>query len=324
MRQARGNATVEKGNYNISAYRVLYILLLLVRYRSLTLSELNAYLLENPLIGRAYNSETITKYINTLRRVGCDIPRANSRHHFRYKLLQNPFPLPVDEEELCAAHRLLEILASHPDEELHVNYYNILRKVAWSVGDAQKAQLLFDTVTPLADGEVQRHRELLSQYRALCKDGQALEVTYRVQGDEVVSLSLEPNRVVQEGARLYLVGLDRKNYQKIKLNLESIQSVRQLPFKVQSRLRVVSVVFELTGRLAKTYRLYPEEALLVESPERIRIKARTEDYQSLLNRLLRYGSYCEVISPTYVRHEMAAKVEAMLATLVGTESMANQ
>ncbi len=312
-----GHPILDKGNYNISAYRVLYILLLLVRHRALTLSELNAHLLENPIIGRAYNSETITKYINTLRQVGCEIPRANSRHNFHYKLLKNPFPLPVNEEELRAAHRLLEILTSHPDEELHVNYYNILRKVAWSVGDDEKAALLFDTAPPLAGEEVQRNRDLLSRYRTLCKDAQALEVTYRVQGEEVVTLSLEPGRVVQEGSRLYLVGMDRRNYQKIKLNLESIQSVRQLPFKVQNRLRVVSVVFELTGRLARTYRLYPGETLLVESPERIRIKARTEDYQSLLNRLLKYGSYCEVISPTYVRHEMRAKVASMLAALRG-------
>lgn len=307
---------VDRGNYNVSAYRVLYILLLLTRYRSLSLPELNANLLENPLIGRAYNSETITKYINTLRRVGCEIPRANSRHHFCYKLMKNPFPLPLTEEEFYAAHRLLEILASQPDEDLHISYSNILRKVAWSVGEEEFAHLLLEMSPPVPDDKIRRYRSLMSRYRKLCKDGQALDVIYEGQEEEEGELlSLEPSRVVQEGGHLYLVGIDRRSCQRVKLDLELIRSYRQLPFKVQSRLRVVSVVFELTGRLAKTYRLYPEETLLAESSDRIRVKARTEDYQPLLKRLLKYGSCCEVISPTYVRHEMEAKVESLLSVL---------
>jgi predicted DNA-binding transcriptional regulator YafY len=311
----------EKLNFSISAYRVLYILLLLIQHRSLSLDKLNQYLLDNPLIERTYNSETITKYVNTLRRVGCEIPRANSGNNFHYELTKNPFPIALNEEKIKAAQQLLLLLASQPDEELHIRYHQFLQKVAWAVSNDKQEWMLFNTDDILASPSVKARRELLAKYKSLCLDAMVLEIAYQVDGDEIISLSLEPNRVLTEGQRLFLLGLDRKNYQKIKLNLEKIISCKQLPFKAQNRTKQMSVVFEVSGRLSKTYRLYPNETILSQTDSLLRIKARTDDYKSLLKRLLKYSSQCEVISPSYVRQEMKALIDTMLHTCeYGTSS----
>ncbi len=309
----RLEAIQENLNYSVSAYRVLYILLLLVRNRMLSLAELNIKLLENPLINRAYNSETITKYINTLRQTGCQIPRANSQTHFQYKLLKNPFPIDFSDEELESANQLLILLASLSDGDLHVGYYKILEKVAWTVTDEERIEQLFGDVTGLISAGRREDRELLARYRELCKDAQVLEVDYRVNEREVVTLQVEPLRVTQDGKKLYLVGLDRQNLKQVTLSLSSIQLVRQLPFKSQHKPKMVNVIFSLTGRLAKTYRLFPREVQVSNQEGRLTIKTRTDDYPVLLSRLLRYGYSCEVLSPAYVRTEMSERIKTLLS-----------
>ncbi len=317
----RLSVTQENLNYSVSAYRVLYILLLLVQNRTLSLAGLNVKLLENPLINRAYNSETITKYINTLRQAGCQIPRANSQTHFQYKLLKNPFPVDFSSEELEAANRLLTLLASFSDEDLHIRYYQILQKVAWTVLDEERVQQLFGDSSMLIEGKYRESRELLTRYRELCKDAQVLELDYQITPDERVTLQVEPTRVTQDGKKLYLIGLDRQNLKRVTLRLDSIRLVRQLPFKVQHKPKMVNVVFALTGRLAKTYRLFPQETEVAREDGRRAIKARTDDYPSLLLRLLRYGHSCEVLSPAYAREEMTERVDALLSVYVSEASV---
>ena len=302
----------ESLNYSVSAYRVLYILLLLVKHRCLALAELNTCLLENPLINRAYNSETITKYINTLRQVGCDIPRANSQTNFQYQLVKNPFPIALQDDELLAANKLLMLLASQPDEVLHVNYYNVLKKVAWAIPGEVQIQMMFGNNGLLLSDSSSVEREQLTRFRELCKDAQVLEIGYAMDSGEEVKLRVEPSRVILSDNILYLVGMDRHNLRRVKLRLDAICDVRQLPFKVQHKVKLTSVVFAVKGRLAKTYRLFPGEAQVSSEPGRLVIRAKTDDYQELLSRLMRYGYACEVVSPVYAREEMRERIARLL------------
>lgn len=299
-------------NINISAYRVLYILLLLVQHQSLGLHELNKYLYDNPLIQRTYNSETITKYINTLRKVGCKIPRSSSRHDYSYILKENPFPIQLSEEEMAAAHEMLRVLACQSDEALHMRYHQFLAQVVWMLSKSQKEVLGVHLDGARSSLPVQQRRALMNRYKEYCADALVLEVQYQADAVQQILMVVEPIRVKQKNGQAYLLGVDRSSRGLVKLNLEKMASVRQLPSKVNQSSKLIQVVFQLYGRLAKTYRLYPGEEVIFSQGETLQIKARTDDVKALLNRLLKYNLLCQVISPASARQEMRQRIQELI------------
>jgi predicted DNA-binding transcriptional regulator YafY len=321
----------EKQNYSASAYRVLLILLLLMQHRALSLGELNRLLADHEAIGRTFNSETITKYINTLRSVGCNIPYANRRNRFCYSLLQNPFPLGLSAEELSVAGKIARLLAEHDDEELFIKYHNLLQRVGWLLAEEQK-QLLNECLDspgpngpdrPSGSGTTgifpsDAVQEQARRYKQWCRDGQVLmlDMKLEVGASQPDRLMLEPQQVSREGRSYYLTGVDRLTQQRVKLQLSRISYARQLPSRVHGRSKQVTVVFQVTGRLAKTYRPYPKEEVLSSVDQSVRVvKARTDDTMSLVRRLLKYGTFCEVLSPAYVREALRQEVERLMVCL---------
>ncbi len=305
-------------NINISAYRVLYILLVLVHYRSLNVHELNRFLYENPLIERGYNTETLTKYINTLREVGCEIPRSSNRNEYSYELLRSPFPLSLEPEELAVAEKLLELLAEQPDELLYNDYRELLEHLDWALHSPDNRRL--NGTAPLAGQNplfptLEARRQSLHTLRRYCKDAFTLLLSYRHDDGQTIEMLLEPHELMEQGKRLYLLGLEPSAQEQIMLDADRIESIWQLPSKSKHRPTQTTVVFALYGRLAKSYRPYPGEKTIYRTDEELRIKTKVTEPIGLMNRLMKYGASCQVVSPDSLRTTMHKRITQLLETL---------
>ncbi|HEY9687156.1 MAG TPA: WYL domain-containing protein [Coleofasciculaceae cyanobacterium] len=308
-------SSAEHLNINISAYRVLYILLLLVQYRSLNVIELNRFLYENALIQRIYNTETLTKYINTLREVGCRIPRASNRNDYSYDLLKTPFPLRLEAEERAIAEKLLGQLCRQPDEMLCNDFREFLEKLAWCVecpplSEEEHAE---HCLQPFP--ELEARKKLLNTYRRYCQDAFTLDVRYHPEDAPLRELLVEPHEVVERGQHLMLVGTEQRSQEQISLDVARILSAKQLPSKNRRQVTQTVVVFALYGRLAKSYRLYPGEKIIYRAAEECHVKTKITEPSGLISRLLKYGPSCQVLSPEAIRKTMHQRIEQMLTAL---------
>jgi len=301
-------------NINISAYRVLFILLTLVRYRSLNAMELNRHLSENPVIGRVYNTETLTKYINTLREVGCQIPRSSSRNDYSYDLRKTPFPLSLQQEELEVAEKLLKLLAHQPDECLYKDYRDFLEQLSWVVA-SDALEVSDDADGNLVFPALQKRREQMNTYRRYCQEAFQLEIQMSQPGLETHTLYIEPQEMIERENHLLLLGFDQQTQQQVSLDVEHISAVKQSPTKNRRLVSRTSVVFALYGRLAAGYRLYPGERLVYRSDREVHIKTQVSDLNGLMSRLMKYGDGCQVLSPESFRDAIRQHIERLLAIL---------
>lgn len=316
-------------NISISAYRVLFVLLMLTRYRSLNMAELNRHLSENPLIGRGYNAETLTKYVNTLREVGCAIPRCTSRNDYEYELLKSPFSLNFQAEEKMVMKKLLDLLALQPDELLFQGYQSFLRQLEWCMSDENGMSTDGErTGTKAAqDSSFNPSCQKLSLYRQYCQDAFTLQISYRqcaanpkieLESLPLESILLEPQCLLEKKKRFFLMGLDRKTQEVRLLDLEHIASAQPLPSKNRRQINAIIVTFALYGRLASSYRLYPGERIIYQTEEELHIKTKVPETSELMSRLLKYGSACQVLSPQSFRQQMKQHIERLLSTLQAT------
>ena len=87
-----------------------------------------------------------------------------------------------------------------------------------------------------------------------------------------------------------------------------------MAFIIISEANSIPVVFKLRGRLAKVYRLYEREKFSEQDKKlkEVTVTSYSDDIDSLLMRILKYGENCEVLYPKQVRNKMANLIKLSL------------
>jgi len=281
---------------SISAFRLLYIYMLLCQHGQMTGEELIDKLHRQLDIRQTYTSETFQKYLQTLRRFGCRISRIDKHGKTLYRLEDHPLKNPSLPTEIKALQAVSTILRAQPIWDLYQRFCQLCDNLTtWNE--------ISTPVVPNFSEEI----ELFKQY---CRDGQLLEIYYKNQQANPVMLKVEPIEVVAGKKRVYLSGTDLQSNKKIRCDLSQIYSHKQLPSRIRSQAQKIVVTFRLTGKLVNNYRLYPGETIISREPDLI-VQHKTDEVDQLLRRLLKYGTQCEVLTPDCVRQEMCTRIDAL-------------
>lgn len=239
-----------------------------------------------------FNSNVVSKYINTCRFCGIEIYKIQNKY-FIGKL---PFGLNFTLADLNLLARLQEIGIRRLTDKAFQNFNNaIMRLNKFSNKDiANVSAKTMELVYELFDKAVREKRRILLRFKAgstiecipnkisIYKEKECFNVFYK---DKEKNISI--NRI----AGMELLG---KIY-------------------VSDNFQNEDVVFKLTGQLAQRYSLREHETLLQsELPNYIKVSNNGEDKDKLLSRLLRYDKYCEILTPKSYRDEMKLMIEKML------------
>ena len=153
--------------------------------------------------------------------------------------------------------------------------------------------------------------KLIEEY---CISKQTILVTYSPLEGLIQKIIFEPEKIEYNNQKVYIVGINPKIHQKQYLQFDYIIDIKQLPNKSKQVCYNTNVTYRLTGKLAKQYRLYDNETIINKTikPYSIVISANAINVDVLLHRLLRYGQYCEVLSPEKERRQMSSIINSLL------------
>jgi len=139
-----------------------------------------------------------------------------------------PPPLMLDDEEAVALAFCVRASAAESVSGVAASAASALGKLDQTLPAQARARvdaLVRATVRlPSADDEIDR--QVLLVVTGACRDGQALEITYRSARGTESALGLEPYRVVNAGRRWYLVARDRRRGEWRTYRLDRIASAR--------------------------------------------------------------------------------------------------
>ena len=118
----------------------------------------------------------------------------------------------------------------------------------------------------------------------------------------------------------HLLGTDYASRTTCLIPVNAIQSAQITPQKVPTAIPLTAVTFQLQGRLAQTYRLYPEENIVEQTETTTTVRALTDNPWGLMYRLLRYTSQCTILSPKWFREEAYQHIQQLLNMLNSSPS----
>lgn len=265
---------------NISSMQVIKTLQVLLE-DNYTMAELIEKLNKNEK-EPVFNNSVISKYINTCRYCGIDIPKI----HNKYFVASLPFGLDLSSVEMD----LIEKLTESAKADFSKKQFKVFSKLTEKIGKYSNKRII----------RVEKDSSKLTYktFNYAIEEQRKIRLMYKTR--EV--LECIPVDIVQHKGRTFFSVIYNNN-EKLVCE-ERISGIEITPLKYSVNNSVPSVVFVLKGELAKRYEARENE-VVTENPDKTLKVVNTGDKKEiLLSRLMRYDSNCEIIAPESYRNEM--------------------
>lgn len=273
---------------NLSSMQVIKTLKVLMQ-GDYTMQELIQKLNENEQ-DAVFNNSVISKYINTCRFLGIDIPKI----HNKYYVTTLPFGIEFSNKEQDLITALCEMVKNEMSAKYFKNFDGFIQKLN-RYSNKQIARIDKD-----------EYKCSFEYFEHAVKQRKKVNLLFKNQG-------------ILECIPLNIVEFDGKTYFKIYKNrvrlidvnrLSGIQILNQYYIPPYENEQVV--VYNLKGKLAERYELRENETLISKEDGCITISNRNEPKEILFSRLLRYDDKCEIKTPKIYREEMKQLLSDML------------
>ena len=274
---------------NLSSIQVLKTLQVLLQ-GDYNMQELIKILNENES-GRPFNNSVISKYINTCRYCGIDIPKIQNR----YYVSSMPFGLKLDDTEtelLSKLHSLVENTMTKRSFKSIDNFVDKLNRYSdKKIAKIEKSS--YDFSSEIFENAISRRKRVILMF----KNRQELNCT--------------PIKIVDTEDKKFFKVYDKRERMIDVSRLSGIRATNEsfLPAFYPEQ----TVIFKLKGNLAKRYEArYNETVNLNPLDESITVSNLDENKDDLISRLLRYDDKCEVLHPKALRGEMKQIIQNTL------------
>ena len=242
----------------------------------------------------------INKYINALKVFGVKIKK--ERH--KYKLESSLYSVEYSTNELKALSLIVGASKNLPDENISENIEKLKSNLLLRMNNSNKNTFNFLSTDKDFSFLYTDLKDQIQKCKNYCKDNVILDITY-LKRNKDIHTKCKPKEVTYDVKTAYLNAYDTVKKENIEIALPNILSINVMPNRSASYESPTTVVFKLKGRLAKTYRLKDGEKLQDIKNGDIIVSNSGEPLDKLFSRLMRYADLCEIITPKFIRNDMA-------------------
>ncbi len=239
-----------------------------------------------------FNNSVISKYINTCRYCGIDIPKI----HNKYFVASMPFGLELTTGEI----NLLENLQSIIQTDLASKYHKIFDKFIEKLNRYSNKK-----ITRVEKNTYQITAEI---FEHAVREKRKIRLMFKNRA----IMDCIPIRMSENKGKMFF-NVFYKNKERM-IDSSRVSGLEVLRDKFVYSFNEPAVVFMLKGELAQRYSLRENEQILPCTEDGcITISNRGENKEILFARLLRYDDKCEIQTPKIYREEMRAILDNALS-----------
>lgn len=279
----------EASKRNLSSLQVIKTLQLMLE-DNYTVPELRDKLNSQPDAG-VVKGAVIRKYINTFRACGFKIKREKGK----YSITNMPFGIDLSGGDIRLLNYLYQTVQATRSTQTEKTFQDFFQRIKkYSNNDITRVSSKVKSLhTDIFERAMNQHKKI----KLIIEHNPPLECT--------------PIGLINSRDNLYYRIRDNNNKEKIIIStgITGMYSLNEDSSQINNEN---SVTFLVRGNLVKRYSLRPNEQLINCSNSFLCIMNTGENKELLFERLLRYDSCCEILSPESYRDEMRELIRQTL------------
>ncbi|MCR4880755.1 MAG: WYL domain-containing protein [bacterium] len=269
-----------QNKFNLTSYNLFKLIKYILPKKKFTIAEIVSFLdTENICV----EYETVYKYLRTLKRLGFEFEKVNSKS---FKIKKLPFVFSDRENETLI---------------------NILNKLSRS-SLPKKTELCEKLLLFLTGNNTENlfQNETTSQkLDKFIKDGLRLKLFFGSSNSEKETL-FELYNVFSEGKNKYLQGYDINKKEVVMYSIDDISSIKQTPTKNKFSYEKEEAILKFSSRVAKAYIPKEEDEIIEKTEDSLVIRTVYYDKVAFYKKILRYTNNCEIIAPAALKDALGA------------------
>lgn len=291
---------------SLTGIRSLALLGLLIKAPR-TLTEIRNAFLEYNIMEDSNSDDMLRIDINTLRKIGCTISRADHRTNNKFVLRDHPFKLDISKEEVSVIKRAFNKIKENADLSVLILYDNLLKKIAPHVANQEVQEALLD-ITPLK----KYSSDILDVLKTACDKKEVVKFIYRTPAPGVeTEKEIYADCIKLQNDKLYIYGVDKSSDKPIYLNIKRILKVISAG-KSDENHTADPVVVRFKLKEFGIMGLFDNEE--IESGDVANgfvIKGQYHNSFYAVQRILSFGSKCIVIEPEDFKEKIIEVLKKM-------------
>lgn len=305
------NKEIKKDKCNDACIKLFEFLKMLYD-NDVELKQVVSHFADDKYNGKSNSHVTLNKFLNSLRIFGIKIKKYNSK----FKILTHFTTIDFNINDLKCILILKDALKMMPTGKTKQDFEAFIRALEMqfdektiNIYEALLSNNRFDLEYLNAD--INEQFNMCERY---CNEGQKLEIVYTSSFGREYNIVCSPIEVlfIKKSFCLKAIGNNGSRIYEIPLN--NIKSIKQLPISSSKTSVPTTVVFKIKNRLALNYKLRKCEKLEdIDADGNYIIVNKEEDMETLLKRLMKYGTDCELVSPKFLKEEMIQLINKTLS-----------
>lgn len=261
--------------------------------------------------GTSNTHVTLNKYLNAMKIFGIKVKKINKKYH----MLSSIYKIKFNSNDIKSINLLKEASDVLPEGKNKSCFESFIKSLEMRYDEsAQSLEQVTNTTKNLYLDFY--HSEMVQQVKQCekyCQDKQKLEIIFTNDKEEEINLLCSPLETTYQKRKICLKVLGNNGSRIYEIPIENIKSIKQLPVASSAQSIPTTVVYRIKNRLARNYKLRDWERLdKIESDGSHVIVNKNEDLNIILQRLMRYGRECEILSPKFLKEEMIERINKTL------------
>ena len=304
MQEFLKNNVVNCNLMSLTGYRTLILFDALLESPK-SLDEINECFFNNQYIKEKFSRDTLRLYINSLRKIGCDITKASKSTKNKYILQSHPFTLDITRSQLTAISKIYKNIYTKISLSEIIACENLFKKVSKIIGNPKVISYL-QNLSVLKNIDM----NLLKTLMAYVRRKNEINFIYASPNSGDIEVCMKTDKLAFKSKKLYLCGYSSLHRDYAYLRVDRIKKILSVSLKNEEKeTEVFKVIFTFTDKHG--YIPLEDETILSKSGDEYTIEKSAKSKFRLIQDMLFRINECEILEPAEIKAEILQKLKEM-------------
>ncbi len=300
--------TITHNLMSFSGFKALLIFSLLVQ-KPCTYKEIKYVIDNNEYLKEKISIDTIRVYLNSFRKVGCDIKKIKEGKTVKYFIDSHPFEFRVDDNLAQDIIKVYNSISKEVDLDDYLSLQKFFNRLALYI-DNETLKQKFLYLSPVKN----TNENLIAELKKYILLRREITISYNSSVSGIKDINIIPDKLHISNGKLYLSGysFDYENYSGFLVSkIIGIKSVNIEQKK--SDVSELKVVYEYYKSLSDDtgLELNNNEKIIEESEDKVIVEITTKNEFFTMQRILSLADKCKVVSPQSFKNKVISVLKQM-------------
>lgn len=284
---------------SFSGFKGMLIFTMLVQ-KPCSYKEIQTAIANNEYLNESISFDTIRIYMNSLKKIGCDIKTIQQGRIKLYYIDNHPFELEITDKQAQSILKLYKAISKSIEIEDFLILKDFFDKIAnYITNETLKEKL--KKISPLN----KINSELIMQLKEYANNNTAITVLYNSSTSGRKNIDILVNKMYISNGKLYIAGINSEYSNYSSFLVSKIIKIVGVNIKNnQLNIPTLNIRYELKKCDNTEFELLPNEKIISESDDKILIEISGENRFILKQRILSLSNRCKVVSPQDFKEEV--------------------